>query len=322
MKGIFGILFTLMMFVFAHGSYAQSAKEKYTIGIDCLMLAKKQHRNQKLLKSYCTKAINMFTEAKTIDFKWAENCDNAIAFTRKVIARKGAWPEKDMPEYTPIININKKHITISDLGYTNDTIFIKCITSWEAVSKESGFLFERHSKFSEGIIINATANPDRFARQDTIIVSTKGDNPVSEKIIVTQKASPIKISFCIDGDDKWYSTEDIGNIPEIDVKKFSDEYRSIRLEVSPESERANWVEHLKVTLPEWCERQTEIKDTRNFLQKSLGIGESRTQTDYGEVYFKTLKQQKRKGTSGITRSGEIVIEFKGIVLRIPIKQNQ
>lgn len=322
MKKIYKLLFLLMLFIAVQDSYAQTAKDKYLAGIEYLMLAQKKQRNFKMSKSYCTKAINLFTEAKSMDFKWADNCDNAITFSRRVISNKGVWPDKDMPEYTPLIDVSQKHITISDKGFTNDTIFVRCVTYWNAESKESGFLYDKYTNFRDGIIINANANPNSISREDTIVVTTKGDNPVSEKIIVTQKASPIHISFCIDGDEKWYSTEDLSNVPEIDVKKFSDEYRSIRLEVYPESERNNWVEHMRVTLPEWCERQTEVKDTRNFFQKHLGIGETRTHTDYGEVYFKTCKQQKKKGTSGISRSGDIVIEFKGVVLRIPIKQNQ
>lgn len=222
----------------------------------------------------------------------------------------------------PTITTTPSSLLVSDEGCINDTITINSNFAWSVSVNNDGFLKDRYEIERSRVIFNIPSNPSYKERVDTLFVKSEQDTTVVEKVVIRQQPTPIVMYFCIDGDDRWYNTKEASEIPTIELAKYKDEYRSVQIVVTPEEARENYLEKMKMTLPEWCELQHEKKDKRGFVRKSLGIGDSNTGINSGEIYFKSNKQQKKKGTSGIVRKSEIRVEYEGTVLSIPVLQNQ
>lgn len=319
------VLFILLLSITAAAQ--PTARDHYNEGMRLLQLCVSETKSQANCKKNCQMAIGQFDEAVKLDSKWWENCQAGKDCCQKILANP--YPQKkkngvtiELPSFIPFISVSSKKIMIDADGGGSDTLSVSSHVKWDANVAEDSFLSDNYVVKNGCIIFKLDQNPSFNDRIDTVYVSTMDENPFIEKVVIVQKGSPIVINVSIDNDGIWYNSNRPEQIPAIEVAKFRDEYRSVLVEVQPIDAADKWMKDAKITLPEWCERLTERVDTRSGISSLIKTKDFDSALKYGEIYFKAIKQQKKKGSSGVARNGDIVISFQDVTIVIPIHQNQ
>lgn len=318
----------ILVLLFSFTAYSQpTARDHYNEGMRLLKLCISETRSQANCKKNCQMAIGQFNEVIKLDAKWQENVLACKQCCQKIL--ENPYPRKKkgvenitLPSFIPFLAVSSPRITIDAEGKMLDTLSITSRMKWDVNVSEESFLLD-HFKVKNGcVMLNLDQNPSFNDRIDTLYISTTDDDPYVERVIVVQQASPIIIHICIDNDGVWYDSAHPEKIPAIEVAKFRDEFRSIFVEMYPHDAAVVWMKDAQITLPDWCDRLTEHVDTRSGLSSLIKLKEFKPELKYGEIHFKSLKQQKKKGTSGVARNGEITISYQDATLTIPICQNQ